>query len=158
MTTNAETPRGQTGAFPKDQQGGGSEDRVEQEQPSSDAADILTELWAEAKIAYLARTFPKYGSPAWIALAPHDPRRLAAALYAAEMWRKYGDEEELLRWFREAHRSRPPLADGLSRAELDQRAKPLPAHQLQATPGWPPVQVPGKPGQYLTYTEGRAAA
>jgi hypothetical protein len=152
MTMNAETPRAESGAFPQDSAAGGkSAATVPQDPPSSDAADILTELWAEAKVAYLASTFPKYGSPAWIALEPHDPRRLAAALYAAEMWRKYGDEEALLQWFREANRSRPPLADGLSRAELDQRAKPKPPHQLQATPGWPPIRVPGGNGRYLMH-------
>jgi hypothetical protein len=120
--------------------------------------DALTELWANAKTAWIQRDFPKYGSPAWCALGPDDPRRLAGALEAAEMWRKYGDEEALLQWFREANRSRPPYADGLSRAELDAHAKPQPAHQLQATPGWPPIRIPGQPGRYLKHTEGRAAA
>ncbi|MFF9625390.1 hypothetical protein [Streptomyces griseosporeus] len=119
--------------------------------------DALTELWANAKAAWCARDFPKYGSRAWCALGPDDPRRLAGALEAAEMWRKYGDEEELLAWFAHANRSRFPYADGLSRAELDQRAKPKPPHQLQATPGWPPVRVPGQPGRYLTCTRKEAA-
>jgi hypothetical protein len=119
--------------------------------------DVLTELWANAKIAWTARDFPKYGSREWIALNPGDPRRLAGALEAAEMWRKYGDEEELVTWLKRLG-YRPNLVDTRSRAELDALAKPKPPHQLQATPGWPPIRVPGKPGRYLTYTEGRAAA
>lgn len=119
--------------------------------------DAITELWAEAKLYWTARAFPKYGSPAWIGLAPDDPRRLAAALEAAELWRKFGDEEALLAWFREAHRSRPPLAERRTRAELDAAAKPKPPHQLRATPGWPPIRVPGGNGRYLTCSRKEAA-
>ncbi|MES9523140.1 hypothetical protein [Streptomyces capoamus] len=117
----------------------------------------LAALWANAKTAWVARDFPKYGSQAWIALGPEDPRRLAGALEAAEMWRKYGDEEELIAWLKNLGRT-PNLVGHRTRAELDALAKPKPPWQLRATPGWPPIRVPGKPGRYLTYTEGRAAA
>jgi hypothetical protein len=120
--------------------------------------DALTELWANAKAAWSRRDFPKYGSREWIALTPDDPRRLAGALEAAEMWRKYGDEEELLAWFKNLSRSPEAVLRARSLAELDRLAKPYPPHQLRATPGWPPIRIPGKPGRYLTYTEGRAAA
>ncbi|WP_406128339.1 hypothetical protein OHQ89_42750 [Streptomyces canus] len=120
--------------------------------------DAIVQLWADAKIYWTARDFPKYGSEQWVALAPDDPRRLAAALEAAELWRKYGDEEALLAWFREAYRSRPSLAERRTRAELDEAAKPKPPHQLRATPGWPPVAVPGQPGRYLTYNARKEAA
>ena len=119
--------------------------------------DAITQLWADAKIYWTARTFPKYGSQAWVALAPDDPRRLAAALEAAELWRRFGDEDALLAWFRDASRSRPPLAERPTRAELDAAARPKPPHQLRATPGWPPIRVPGGNGRYLTYSERRAA-
>ncbi|MFE8011474.1 hypothetical protein ACFU3O_01900 [Streptomyces antibioticus] len=66
-------------------------------------------LWAEARCRYLASDFPTYGSPEWRALHPDDPRRFAAVIDAAECWRKYGDEEGLLQWFREASVPRPPL-------------------------------------------------
>jgi hypothetical protein len=137
--------------------GGEADATVPQDLPEGDA-DVFVELWAEAKIYYLASVFPRYGSPAWIALRPDDPRRLAAVLHAAEMWRKYGDEDNLLAWFRDVSRPRPPLAEGRSRAELDEAAKPKPPHRLRATPGWPPIRIPGQPGRYLTYSEGRAAA
>ncbi|MFH8799688.1 hypothetical protein ACH4F6_08850 [Streptomyces sp. NPDC017936] len=127
--------------------------------PTSDPdadPDAMTELWANAKAAWTARDFPKYGSRAWIALSPDDPRRLAGALEAAEMWRKYGDEEELIAWLKNLGRQ-PNLVDTRSRAELDALAKPKPPHQLQATPGWPPIRVPGKPGRYLTCPRKEAA-
>jgi hypothetical protein len=128
----------------------------EPEPPTIEPGDVV-QLWADAKSLYLAGEFPKYASPEWIALHPDDPRRLAAALAAAEMWRKYGDEEELIIWFRSASRSRPSLVERRTRAELDEAAKPKPPHQLRATPGWPPIRVPGGNGRYLTYSERRAA-
>lgn len=39
-----------------------------------------------------------------------------------------------------------------ARAVRDARAKPGPVHQLKATPGWPPIAIPGQPGRYLTLT------
>ncbi|GAT81076.1 hypothetical protein STXM2123_1777 [Streptomyces sp. F-3] len=120
--------------------------------------DALTELWANAKAAWCRRDFPKYGSREWIALTPDDPRRLAGALEAAEMWRRYGDEEELLKWFKNLSRSPEAVLRARSIAELDRLAKPHPPHVLRATPGWPPIRIPGGNGRYLTYTERRAAA
>ncbi|WP_319054102.1 hypothetical protein [Streptomyces europaeiscabiei] len=118
--------------------------------------DGMTELWANAKIAWTARDFPKYGSREWIALDPGDPRRLAGALEAAEMWRKFGDEEELCAWLKNLGR-RPNLVDTRNRAQLDEAAKPKPPHQLQATPGWPPIRIPGGHGRYLTHEYQEAA-
>lgn len=118
--------------------------------------DALTELWANAKAAWSARDFPKYGSREWIALDTGDPRRLAGALEAAEMWRKYGDEEELIAWLKNLSRT-PNLVGHRTRRELDEAAKAKPPHQLRATPGWPPVAIPGQPGQYLRYDDREAA-
>lgn len=126
---------------------------------TDEAPDLgaFVELWAGARTSYFAKDHPKYGSAEWQALHPDDPRRLAAALAAAEMWRKYGDEESLVEWLRSASRVRPSLAERRTRAELDAAARPKPAHQLQATPGWPPIAVPGRPGRYLRCEERRAA-
>ncbi|MEH0553428.1 hypothetical protein [Streptomyces sp. B21-101] len=135
----------------------GSVGETDGTEPPDVDPDAITELWANAKAAWSVRDYPKYGSQAWIALAPDDPRRLAGALEAAEMWRKYGDEEELIAWLKNLGR-RPNLIEHRTRAELDALAKPKPPHQLRPTPGWPPIRVPGKPGRYLTYSEGRAAA
>ncbi|WP_310725048.1 hypothetical protein [Streptomyces sp. N2A] len=126
-------------------------------EPEAVDPDVLTELWANAKAAWTTRDFPKYGSREWIALHPEDPRRLAGALEAAELWRKYGDEEELVNWLKNLGRT-PNLIEHRSRAELDAAAKPKPPHQLRPTAGWPPIAVPGQPGQYLTCDARKEAA
>lgn len=118
--------------------------------------DVITELWANAKAAWCDRDFPKYGSREWIALGPEDPRRLAGALEAAEMWRKYGDEEELIAWLKNLGRP-VNLVGHRTRTEMDALAKPKPPNQLRATPGWPPIAVPGQPGHYLRHTSKEAA-
>jgi hypothetical protein len=116
-------------------------------------------LWATARALYFARDFPKYASPEWMALRPDDPTRLASALEAAECWRKYGDEEALLAWFKSLATNRESLARRRTLAQLDALARPKPAHHLQATPGWPPIRVPGPRGSYLyPPQEGRCAA
>ncbi|MFF8264073.1 hypothetical protein [Streptomyces virginiae] len=119
--------------------------------------DEFVSLWAEARTAYYADEFPPYASNAWRALRPDDPRRLAAALDAAEKWRKYGDEEALLQWFRNVagHRF---TAEGKTAAELAELRKAKPPHQLHATPGWPPIRIPGGGGRHLTYIPERRAA
>ncbi|MGY1579759.1 hypothetical protein [Streptomyces sp. MN13] len=118
---------------------------------------MLTELWANAKIAWLERDFPKYGSREWIALDPGDPRRLAGALEAAEMWRKWGDEEELCEWLKRLASRPDAVLRARAIAELDELARPKPPHQLRATPGWPPIRVPGGNGRYLDCTRKEAA-
>ncbi|AWT47580.1 DUF2742 domain-containing protein [Streptomyces actuosus] len=111
-------------------------------------------LWAEARCRYLAEDFPPYGSPAWVALHPDDPRRFAAVIDAAEKWRKYGDEEGLLQWFREASAPRRPPASRKTLAELDaayersrQQAAEMWARERQqiSTPSrWPNATAPGQ--------------
>ncbi|MGV9875294.1 hypothetical protein ACWDUG_21605 [Streptomyces cellulosae] len=111
-------------------------------------------LWAEARCRYLAEDFPPYGSPAWYALHPDDPSRFAAVIDAAEKWRKYGDEEALLQWFREASQPREPLHKRRTLAELDEEARRCRervaetwARQRDQTSNssrWPRVTVPGQ--------------
>jgi hypothetical protein len=116
-------------------------------------------LWASARVTELlgdqATTPPRYGSPEWQQLTGNDPRKAASVITAAELWRRYGDEEELLTWFREARRARPPLAEGKALAERDALARPRPARPVQATTGWPPVAIPGRPGWYRHLVNGR---
>ncbi|MCC3652728.1 DUF2742 domain-containing protein [Streptomyces sp. S07_1.15] len=45
-----------------------------------------TAQWAATEIGHLT-TAPTYGTPAWLALDPADPRRQAALIQAAEAWR-----------------------------------------------------------------------
>lgn len=121
--------------------------------------DDKVTMWAEQQVTALLPDdvdVPEYGSREWLQLPAGDPRKAAAVITAAEMWRRYGDEQALLDWFREAHRARPSIADRRTRAELDAAAKPRPTHQLQATPGWPPIAVPGQPGRYLVAQENAA--
>jgi hypothetical protein len=152
---------------------GGGLDPIVAHETQLDPGDIAG-LWADAKSLFYARDFPKYASPAWRALHPEDPKRLASALEAAELWRKYGDEEALIQWFRDATASKPPAWAGRTAEELTELRKPKPPRQLQATPGWPPIAIPGKPGMWRhcingsqvdlphnhtrTLVEGRAAA
>lgn len=132
------------------------EDRGSDPEPAVGEPGDFAQLWADAKVSFLAKDFPKYGSQAWQTLHPDDPKRFASALHAAECWRRYGDEEELVEWLKNLGR-RPNLVDTRSRAELDLLAKPKPPHQLRATPCWPPIAVPGQPGKYLTYRVQKAA-
>lgn len=106
-------------------------------------------LWASGAVTQLLDGQddpPKYGSPAWRQLPSSDPRRAAAIITAAESWRKYGDEEELMTWFRDATRYREPLGSRPTLAELDALAKPKPPRPIEATAGWPAVAIPGRPG------------
>lgn len=155
MTRNEKAPAlGEQSEGRKNLLGGGSEDTVAHIDPGDIAA-----LWADAKSLYFAKDFPPYASPAWRQLHPDDPRRLAAALNAAELWRKYGDEEALLQWFRDvSQRAKDIRASSKSYAELQQARRPKPPHQLQATPGWPPIRIPGGRGRYLTYQQHQEAA
>src|SRR5688500_13174960 len=104
------------------------------------ASDQLAEMWSTARIAWAEKGFPPYGSTAWAELAPDDPKRLASALHAAECRRKYGDEEALLSMLR----------DSSNRGPIDlyqsQAYRAAPARLVQATEGWPPVAIPGRPG------------
>lgn len=126
--------------------------------PRADQAADLIALWATARAHALAAEFPKYGSSEWCALHPNAPARIAAALEAAELWRRYGDEHELTEWLKSLARSPEAIARRRSLAELDALARPKPPHQLRATPSWPPIRVPGQPGRYLYPQEGRRAA
>lgn len=121
--------------------------------------DHPTALWANARVTELlgddTTPLPKYGTREWQQLPSAAPQKAAAVITAAEMWRKYGDEDNLLAWFREAHRARPPLASRKTLAELDALAKPKPPRPVQAAEDWPPVAIPGRPGWWRHLVDGR---
>ncbi|MGW8953029.1 hypothetical protein [Streptomyces sp. NPDC055709] len=149
MTDNAESRQFVAGGSQEDLTAGGSETTVPQTEPTIDADDFV-KLWADAKVSFLARDFPEYGSPAWRELHPDSPQRLAAALDAAEKWRKYGDD--VTEWIREAIKPRSePLHTRVEQARKAQAYQSPEPHQLQATPGWPAVRIPGGNGRYLAY-------
>lgn len=92
----------------------------------------VTRTWARVQVRALVGAGPHppaYGTAEWLALPPRDRRRFAALILAAE----------------QAQQQRPRPA----RRETP-RPRPRP---LQATPGWPPVAIPGAPGHYLTAGE-----
>ncbi|MER6557239.1 DUF2742 domain-containing protein [Streptomyces sp. NPDC001027] len=137
-------------------------------------ADDPMALWASNAVTQLLDGQdepPAYGSPAWRRLPGDDPRRAAAILTAAESWRRFGCEDmsvieaaemwrrygsdQVLTWFRESSVSHRPLADRRTLAELDALSKPKPPRPVQATAGWPPVAIPGRPGWHRHLVDGQ---
>lgn len=132
-------------------------------------------LWAEQQVTALGvDQYPVYGSPAWTSLRAADPRRAAAIIEAAEQWRRHQAHEQWLddllehnpeAWYRlftadaNAEAKRVLRAERLSSrptaAEVARRrrsyAEPRP---VVATPGWPPVAIPGRPGWWRHHLEG----
>ncbi|MET9762059.1 hypothetical protein ABZ016_23885 [Streptomyces sp. NPDC006372] len=116
-------------------------------------------LWASARVTELIgdqrQPVPAYGTQEWQQLGTNDQRRFAAVLTAAELWRQYGDEDALLAWFKEASAPHAPIAERRTLAELDALAQPRPTRPVQASEGWPPVAIPGRPGWYRCLRDGR---
>ncbi|MDV9168730.1 DUF2742 domain-containing protein [Streptomyces sp. W16] len=120
--------------------------------------DDPVSLWASARVTELLADHdeaPRYGTREWRELANGDPRKAASMITAAEMWRRYGDEDELVAWLHDAYRNRDSLASRRTMAELDAFARPKPAVPVNATPGWPPVAIPGRPGWYRHLVDGQ---
>lgn len=126
-------------------------------------------LWASSQVTALGvADAPDYGSPAWSALHATDPRRAVAIITAAEQWRRRATREAWLaqlldedpeRWFAyvtaDANDYARSIVGGLARrptqdelrARRAVRARP---HTVTATPGWPPIAIPGRPGWVRT--------
>jgi hypothetical protein len=121
-------------------------------------------------------SWPTYGTQEWYDLDTRDPRKRLALFEAAESWRLHqlrqaeqdwlldNDPDEWARQNMEGLRAagastvrRLNIARTRTRAELDAAAKPKAPHQLQATPGWPAIRVPGGEGRYLDCTRKEAA-
>ncbi|MFE9698531.1 hypothetical protein [Streptomyces sp. NPDC006270] len=173
---NTNAPAG-TGANVEDQLSGGSTTTVPNTPrrlravPENATAGDVTALRAEMQVAALqVDDWPPYGSSAWLRLDPKDPRVYAATLEAAEQHRRATAERQRLdwlmdndpvEWWREitadanayAARQGHVIAARRTAAEIRaarSNATNRPPHQLRATPGWPPIAVPGRPGKYLT--------
>lgn len=88
-------------------------------------------VWARTQIRAFAGAgpIPEYGTVDWLRLPEKDPRRYAAVVIAAEQSRT----------------PREPAARAAHRQTSPARSRPL-----QATPGWPPIAIPGCPGAFLT--------
>lgn len=136
--------------------------------PDASAGDV-TQIWAEQQFAALGvgdAEYPEYGSPAWVKLRVEDPRRAAAIIEAAELYRRSRArtawldqlaEDDPDRWFAlitadaevKARQTLRELrvASHPTHAELaKRRAQYGPVREVKATPGWPPVTIPGRPG------------
>lgn len=142
-------------------------------------ADDPVALWASANVTSLlngreeSESTPEYGSAAWQQLRGSDPHRAAAIITAAEQWRRQRVCQEWLdqlldenpkEWFRivtadaDAHARKilPALAKRPTVAELKARtAKRQPPRTVVATPGWPPVAIPGRPGWSRRLVDGQ---
>lgn len=126
-----------------------------------------TALWAEQQVTALKVTkWPRYGSVAWRALKPEDRQRAAAIIEAAELWRrKWAHEDRLARlaeedpegWWLEVTAEADGEAQRLLRslrlsslptwAQLrKRRTRTTPLREMTATPKWPPIAIPGRPG------------
>lgn len=117
-------------------------------------------------------SWPEYGSDAWYNMHPEHPAKRVAVLEAAERWRLQQLREQWLEelddadWyahvFGDARRVASQTIAATNRIRSfkeakDERAKPRPAHVLKATPGWPPVAIPGRPGWRRHLVNGRQA-
>lgn len=123
----------------------------------------MTEIRAESQIVALGvTTWPAYGSAAWLQLHPRDPRTYAATLEAAEQYRRQDVDPDLpvAEWYAAVYGDARATAARIVAATRqirtmreirDARAQPRPARQLKATPGWPPIAIPGQPGRYLVH-------
>ncbi len=132
-------------------------------------ADDPVALWASAQVTRLLdgrdenEVTPVYGSVAWQQLRANDPHRAAAIITAAEEWRRHRVHEQWLdglldtdpeQWFRyvtaeadaAARKILPALARRPTMEELRARARSVPPRPVRASPGWPPVVLPGRPG------------
>ncbi|MEU3226515.1 DUF2742 domain-containing protein [Streptomyces sp. NPDC006976] len=146
--------------------------------PENVTAGEITALRAEMQVTALrVDDWPAYGSPAWLQLDPKDPRVYTATLEAAELYRRGEAERQRLEdladsdpvaWWREitadanAYAARQGHAIARMRTAAEIRvardnANNRPPHQLRATPGWPPIAIPGQPGRYLTPGQEKSA-
>ncbi|MCX5270984.1 hypothetical protein [Streptomyces virginiae] len=115
-------------------------------------------------------SWPEYGSPEFYAADPLGREKRFSVFVAAEQWRVQGQAlEELddVDWYVHVYGDARRLAAQILAATnrirgfqeiREARLVKREPHVLEATPGWPPIQVPGAPGTYLTYIDERREA
>ncbi|GAB2922883.1 DUF2742 domain-containing protein [Streptomyces heilongjiangensis] len=116
--------------------------------PPDATAGQATHLRACAQAEALRVTdWPEYGSPAWLRLPADDPRVYVATLEAAELHRMHVE-----RLYADAHTQALNTLQTAAevRAARKGTSRTRAPHKLTPTPGWPPIQIPGRPGAYLT--------
>jgi hypothetical protein len=122
--------------------------------PDNADAGTITALRANAQVhALRVDSWPPYGSVHWLRLNPQDPRVYAATLEAAELHRTH-----IERIYTDAHRQAQEVIRTAAEArEAAARARTMRTrapHKLTPTPGWPPIAIPGRPGEFLTMETG----
>ncbi len=92
--------------------------------------------------------WPEYGSLPWLQLPADDPRVYVATVEAAELHRTHVE-----RIYSDAHRQALDVLQTAAEVRAARRdtMRTREPHALAATRGWPPIQIPGRPGEYLTY-------
>ncbi|MEU3982518.1 DUF2742 domain-containing protein [Streptomyces sp. NPDC026672] len=92
--------------------------------------------------------WPEYGSLPWLRLPADDPRVYVATLEAAELHRMHVE-----RIYADAHTQALNVLQTAAevRAARTGTSRTREPHKLRPTRGWPPIAIPGKPGEYLTY-------
>lgn len=116
--------------------------------PDAMAGDVAR-LRACAQVEALrVSDWPEYGSTPWLQLPADDPRVYVATLEAAELHRTHVE-----RIYADAHTQALNVLQTAAeaRAALQGAMRDRPPHKLTPTRGWPPIAVPGQPGEYLTY-------
>lgn len=115
-------------------------------------------------------SWPEYGSPEFYAADPFGREKRFSVFVAAEQWRLQGlalDELDDVDWyvhvFGDARRLAAQILAATNRIRgfqeiREARQVKREPHQLQATPGWPPIRIPGGGGRYLSHQQHREAA
>jgi hypothetical protein len=163
MREDAETPRLVSGAFQEVSAASGSTTAsLPQQQPAR-----VPGAWP---VLPPVTTWPEYGSPEFYAADPFGREKRFSVFVAAEQWRAQGQALEQLDdvdWyvhvFGDARRLASQIIAATNRIRgfkeiREARQVRHEPHQLQATPGWPPIAIPGQPGRWLTYTHERGMA
>ena len=118
--------------------------------PDATAGDICHLRACAQAEALRVDDWPDYGSLPWLQLPPDDPRVYVATLEAAELHRMHVE-----RIYADAHTQALNVLQSAAEVRASRRGtmRTREPHQLTATPGWPPIQIPGQPGEFLTYQE-----
>lgn len=115
-------------------------------------------------------SWPEYGTPAYYNADPFSREKRFSVFFAAEQWRLQGvalDELDDVDWyvhvFGDARKLAAQILAATNRIRgfqeiREARLVKREPHQLQATPGWPPIRIPGGGGDYLTYADERGMA
>lgn len=110
-------------------------------------------------------SWPEYGTPAYYNADPFSREKRFSVFVAAEQWRLQGvalDELDDVDWyvhvFGDARRLASQIIAATNRIRgfkeiREARQVRHAPRELKATPGWPPIAIPGAAGRYLSYID-----